>query len=54
MNRLKLAASKAGEIAVWLWRLPPVRSKLGTIIFRVVGGGALGSIAVAVMDALAQ
>lgn len=54
IDRLKSVGGKIGAAAVWLWHLPPVRSVIVTNIIRVVGGGAIGSIIVAIMDGMAQ
>lgn len=40
--------------AVWLWRLPPIRSVIMTQIVRLIGGGTVTGIVVAIVDALAQ
>lgn len=52
--RLKSVGEKVGAAAIWLWHLPPVRSILVTNIIRIAGGGAIGSIIVAIVDGLAQ
>lgn len=54
IDRLKSAGGKIGAGAIWLWHLPPVRSAIVTNIVRVVGGGAIGSIIVAIADGLAN
>lgn len=40
--------------AVWLWKLPPIRSVIMTQIVRVIGGGTVTAIVIAIVDALAQ
>lgn len=54
IDRLKTVGEKVGAAAIWLWQLPPIRSVIVTNIIRVAGGGAIGSIIVAIVDGLAN
>ncbi|QJR02081.1 hypothetical protein HH800_07620 [Sphingobium yanoikuyae] len=54
IDRLKSVCGKIGAAAIWLWHLPPVRSVIATNIIRIAGGGAIGSIIVAIADGLAN